>query len=90
MDKIKFYNVDRFYKNNKNKILEITNQEFSNGQVLEGEAVLNVEKKLATLTKTSSAFSSPAKLLHGIIISWGFNSKIWLSSVNSFPKKSFS
>ncbi len=55
MDKIKFYNVDRFYKNNKNEILELTNQEFSSGQVLEGESVILVEKKLALLTNRKFA-----------------------------------
>lgn len=57
MDTIKFYNVDRFYKNHKNEILELTNQVFSNGHVLEGEQVIEVEKKLASLTNRKYAIT---------------------------------
>jgi len=55
MAQIKFYNVARFYKNNKNEILELTNQVFSTGQVLNGEPIIEAEKKLACLTNRKFA-----------------------------------
>ncbi|OFX29414.1 MAG: hypothetical protein A2X08_12355 [Bacteroidetes bacterium GWA2_32_17] len=55
MNKIKFYNVARFYKNYKNEILELTNQVFSTGQVLNGEPIIEAEKKIACLTNRKYA-----------------------------------
>ena len=50
MNPIKFYNVERFYKLNKDKILELTHETFSGGQVLEGNYINRTEEELAKLT----------------------------------------
>ncbi|PIP54324.1 MAG: hypothetical protein COX07_05960 [Bacteroidetes bacterium CG23_combo_of_CG06-09_8_20_14_all_32_9] len=55
MKPVKFYNVDRFYQLNKDKIIELANEVFSTGQVLEGIYVTKTEKKLAQLTNRKYA-----------------------------------
>lgn len=57
MNHIKFYNVDRFYQAHKDKILELTNEVFSSGQVLEGNYVINAEEELSKLTHRKFAIT---------------------------------
>lgn len=57
MNQIKFYNVNRFYQANKDKILELTNEVFSTGQVLDGDYVKKSEEQLAKLTNRKYSFT---------------------------------
>ncbi len=57
MKNIKFYNVDRFYQAHKDKILELTNEVFSGGQVLEGDYVRKSEEESAKLTNRRFAIT---------------------------------